>query len=249
MNDDNRPTGPNQDMPDDGSARRPTGEPAPRTPDNWPQNQSRRRFLKAALISSAAGLAAGGATYAAIESVASKPISSYTFIGQSGSPGASTGTACTTGTDPTNYKSQTEFKNNEAIFLWALFTNLPGGSYSLSVSPEIETSAAICTPTVTNPFTYLGNPVNLYNLGTTKPSWTCSPPNQSVLPSTQTNPATADTVEDLGTFSVSAGDYLLLQVHMQNGCDPAGVYTVTINLAGPVNLSPSATITIDAKKK
>ena len=279
MSDDNRPGGPNQGTPDDLSARHPTGGGptggAPRTPDEWPQNQSRRRFLKAALISSAAGLAAGGATYAAIESVASTaPISSYTFIGNSGSPNAQSGSACTTNTgsepdaddagkgksDAADYDPQTSFNQDEAIFVWAQFRNLPAGIYSFTATCTTKGGSGT-TPLGTincgagQPFKYNGSGSSavLYNLGKTNPTWpTCSPPTPGDLP---TQVTAADTVPDLGSYHVTeAGDDLELRIHIKydkynhnsnpGGCTTTGDFTVTVNLVGPVNLSPTATFTI-----
>lgn len=256
MSDQNRPTGPNQGMPDDWSEARPTGgnpTGAPRVPNEWPQNTSRRRFLKAALIASAAGVAAGGATYAAIESVASVPSSTYKFIGQSGSPGAQTASACTTGTGVDNdgdaddngtdndndlaYIPQTTFGKTEGIFLWAQFDNLPIASYHLTATVNGNAIGGGCTGG--QPFSYVGSgsAAVLYNLGTTNPTWpTCSPPTSGNLP---TAAKQADSVPDLGSYSVTtAGSDLEIRIHIKNACSSGGTYTVSVNLFQGTSTTP-----------
>lgn len=256
MSYDNRPPGPNQGMPEDLSAGQPAGgDPtgsAPRVPNDWPRSTSRRRFLKAALISSAAGLAAGGATYAAIESVASVPSSTYKFIGQSGSPGAQTASACTTGTGVDNdgdsddhgtdndndlaYIAQTTFGKTEGIFLWAQFDNLPAASYSFTATVNGNPIGGGCTGG--QPFSYVGtgSAAVLYNLGKTNPAWTCSPPTSGNLP---TSVKQASSVPGLGSYSVTtAGDDLELRIHIKNACSSGGTYTVKVNLFQGTNTTP-----------
>jgi hypothetical protein len=233
MSDQNRPQQPDPGTPGWSN----TGAPTPNQgeqqfPRDWPENSSRRKFLKTLLVGSAAAAAGGAATYVAIERVGSAPLSNYKFIGATNSSGASGASACTTGTDPKDYKPQTEYKNSESIFLWGLFTNLPAGSYTMSIDPTIEAkSGAICT---TNPFEYNDKSsskenAQLYDLEPSAVSWTCSPPKQASLP---TRTRGGGSLEDVFStpITVAAGDDLQIQIHMKNGCDAGGTYQVTISL-------------------
>lgn len=210
-------------------------------------NASRRRFLKAALVGSAATVAVGAAAVVGLERAGAAPgLAHFPILGNSGSPGGSTGSACTTGTDPTNYVPQSSFGHKEGIFLWGLFTNLPAGSYSVSVSPAIQAEGSGCVSSST-PFDYVGagSAVRIYDLSASSVTWDCSPKTQSQLntPKFQSSSLSGNSV------TVSAGDDLQVQLHMKNGgCAVPYTITETINLYQGTNTTPfltaSATITV-----
>ncbi|MEO7002062.1 MAG: twin-arginine translocation signal domain-containing protein [Ktedonobacterales bacterium] len=227
-----------------------------------PENASRRKFLKAALIGTAATAAVGAATVVGLEHAGAVPhlgitkLARYPFVGNTTSPGGSTGTACTSGTDPQNYVDQSTFNNKESIFLWALFTKLPAGSYTMFVSPTIENKGgAICSPSpASNPFEYQGSTssssnVQVYNLSASAVTWTCHPSKKTDLGTVTRNGASMAAAFST-PVTVAAGHDLQLQVHMHNGCSGARVVSVTISLFQSPSATPflqaSTSITINA---
>jgi len=223
---------------------------------NRPEHASRRTFLKAAIVGSAATVAVGAAGVVGLERAGAAPVpfARFPFLGNTNSPGGSTGSACTTGTNPNDYVEQSTFNNKESIFLWALFANLPAGSYHMTVSPTIEPKGgAICSPSpASHPFEYQGSSsatsnARIYDLSASSVSWTCSPKKQSQLPNTATQSGGS---LPTSSVTVSAGDDLQLQIHMKNGCSGARTVTMTVSLFQGSNTTPflsaTTTITINA---
>jgi hypothetical protein len=221
---------------------------------------NRRRFLKSLLIGSAVATTGGALTVVALEQVAASPLSTFKFLGAANSPGSSTASACTTGTNPSNYVEQSTFNHSESIYLWGLFTNLPAGKYTLSVDPTIQAQGhAVCTPSpAPNPLEYNGGSssssnARLYDMSASSVSWDCSPPKQSSLPNATRQGGSLESIISVSTpISVATGDDLQLQIHMKNGCSGGRTIVVTITLFQVANNTPvqflqaHTTITITA---
>lgn len=239
----------------------PGGE-AQRPPAGWEamthDQTNRRKFLKTLLVSSAVATAGGAATVVAIERVRADPFPSFGFLGATNSPGSSKASACTTSTNKNNYAEQSTFNNSESIYLWGLFTNLPGGKYTISIDPTIKAKGnAVCSPTpAPNPLEYNGgdssaSDARLYDMSSV--SWDCSPSKQSDLPAATRQGGSLESIFS-SPVSVAAGDDLQLQIHMHNQCSGARTITVTISLFQVVNgtaqtpafLQAHAKITINA---
>lgn len=240
------------------------GEKAQLPPGGWqavthdPTN--RRKFLKTLLVGSAVATAGGAATVVAIERVRADPFPSFGFLGATNSPGSSKASACTTGTNKNDYAEQSTFNNSESIFLWGLFTNLPGGKYTISIDPTIKAkNGAVCSPTPgPNPLEYNGgddskSDARLYDMTASAVSWDCSPAKQSDLPDPTRKGGSLESIFAT-PISVAAGDDLQLQIHMHNACSGARTIVVTISLFQVVNgttqtpafLQAHTTITINA---
>lgn len=218
-----------------------------------PENAGRRRFLKAALVSSTATLAVGAAGVVGVERANAAPaFARIPILCGNTSPGGSTGTACITTTNSSDYVEQPDCNNRESLFLWALFTNLPAGSYHMTVSPTIEPKGnAICSPlSASHPFEYNGSSsdtsnARVYALNPGKVKWECSPRSQSQLGT----PVQQGGELGSALVTVTTGQAVQLQIHMQNGCSGARTDHVTVKLFQGNHTTPFLTASTSIRIK
>jgi hypothetical protein len=185
-------------------------------------DRSRRAFLKAAVVGSAAVAAVGGASAAGLALTHKVPQLPLRFAGAAEvvSPNAPCA-VCTTGTiEP--FQDQDSFNNNESMFLWVRFINVPAGSYTIDVTPPIQPQNAACVPSAPLEYQSAHNSVDSWVLPAG--GFACHPAHLSELP--------AATQSDSLPVSVSpaATSDLMVRVHLQNGCTTASDVTIHASL-------------------
>jgi hypothetical protein len=222
-------------MSDDNSSLRNTSdEGALPTPE---EGQSRRTVLKAAVIGSAAVAAVAGAGTAGLALAGKNPLNRIFTVTQF-SPGDPCA-ICTTGTNPSHFEDETSFNGQQSIFLWIRFLDVPGGTYTIDVSPTIQPSTASSCSTST-PFQYQST----HNAVT---QWVLDPGNMACHPEALDDlPSGTHTDALPASFNFTGTKDLLVQVHIQNCASATQTYTVTGSLKqdGSVIMSCSNEITI-----
>jgi hypothetical protein len=198
-------------------------------PDRWPQTtppegQSRRDLLKAAVVGSAAVAAAAGAGSAALALTGQRslnPLNQIEWIlpGSPGDPCA----VCTTDTNENNFSTKNTFNGSESMFLWLRFLNVPGGTYTVDVSPIIQPKSANSCPTST-PFKYQSANAAVRRWVLPHKNYDCHPRSMSEVPG-GTN---SDSLPVSFTFTGTST--LLVQVHLDYCAATNQTYTVTTYL-------------------
>lgn len=182
--------------------------------------QSRRAFLKAAVVGSAAVAAVGGASAAGLALTHKAPLNTLRFAGvvtlvSPNDPCA----VCTTGTNPDNFVDQDTFNNSESIFLWIRFIGVTAGSYTIDVTPTIQSSGSACVSSAPLQYQSPKNSVSSWILD--NGARACHPAKLSDLPSaTQTDALPA-------SFTIASTKDLMVAVHLQNACATASDVTIT----------------------
>ncbi len=180
---------------------------------------SRRSFLKAAVIGSAAAVAVSGAGAATL-TLTGHHTGLTRFVVLASVSGI-TAHACTTNTDSSPQDKSTF--GSESLYFWALFKNVPAGTYSLDVSPPITTTSLLG-------YQDPGNSVFMYEYAGGSTTYDCHP---STLP-TSGNVLPAQSVLPIEGFTLSADTDLLLEVHLQankvQNTYQTGTVTLTANL-------------------
>jgi hypothetical protein len=195
------------------------------TPDQWPQStppegQSRRDLLKAAVVGSAAVAAAAGAGSAALALTGQRslnPLNQIEWIlpGSPGDPCA----VCTTNTSANNFSNKDTFNGSESMFLWLRFLNVPGGTYTVDVSPTIQSSSANSCSTAT-PFQYQNDKA--------VKQWILSPQNFACHPHAMSELSSVQPTGSLpASFSFTGTHCLLVQVHLKYCASGNHTFTVT----------------------
>ncbi len=207
-------------------------------------SQSRRKFLKAAVVGSAAVAAVGGTSAAGLALAQKNPLRTLRFMGvaQLVSPNDPCA-VCTTGTNPLDFVDQDTFNFSESIFLWVRFINVPAGNYTIDVTPTIQPQNAACVPATPLQYNSAKNAVTSWVLPAG--GLACHPAKLSDLPGgTQTNALPA-------SFTISVVKDLMVSVHLQNGCDAGGTVTITAYLksGSTTVMHCDHTITINPKPK
>ncbi len=209
---------------------------------------SRRNFLKAAVVGSAAAVAAGGVGAATL-TLTGHHTGLKRIVGLDGLVSGVTGNACTTNTqDPLGDK--TSFNQQESIYFWFKVNNVPAGTYTFDVAPPIDL-ASVKKYTSGGPLLQYqsgSNDVNVYQYTPSDATFECEPPSLASL-QTLTPLGTQDTLPII--VITTATKDLLLQVHLQGEKDnPGGSVTLTGTLyqgtgtGGAVEKSANATFTI-----
>lgn len=207
---------------------------------------SRRNFLKAAVVGSAAAVAVSGAGAAALTLTGHHTgLKKYVpFIGDATLSGV-TGDGCTTTSDDLS-KETTTF-GTDSIYFWAKFNNLPAGQYTIGVTPTIDPHNTTWTAGHSGICFQSGsNSANVYALDASAATYSCHP---SSLPNPGDTPYSQNTLPI--TFSVTDGQDALLQLHLSPEKNFTGTITITatlytgsaVNAANEVD-HVSATITI-----
>jgi len=213
-----------------------------------PAGPSRRSFLKAAVVGSAAVVAASGAGAATLALTGHHTgLKKYVpFIGGATLSGV-TSDACTTGTSdqPDGIKDdQTTFNKQESIYFWAAFHNVPAGTYVIDVSPPITASTLVVYQSSTQ-----SPAVKLYEYAAGTMPFTCHPSSLSDLPKTS---ATANSVAI--SFTLTSDSDVLLQIHLQGNNQTkttqtlvltATLYNGTESIANKVDSATAPQITIN----
>lgn len=207
---------------------------------------SRRNFLKAAVVGSAAAVAAGGVGAATL-TLTGHHTGLKRIVGLDGLVSGVTSDACTTNTsDP--LADQKSFNKQESLYFWFKVNNVPAGTYTFNVTPTID---AANKPAYTSGGSLLqyqsgSNDVHVYQYTPGDANFTCNPPSLAGLP---TALKTQDTLTI--TVTTSATKDLLLQVHLQGEKDnPGGSVTLTGKLyqgtgtGGAVEATASTTFSI-----
>ena len=190
-----------------------------------PTGTSRRTFLKAAVVGSAAAVAVGGAGAAAL-TLAGRPASMRPFapfVGGVASLSGVTGDACTTNSAD---GAQSTF-GSDSIYFWAKFNTLPAGQYTIGVTPKIDPNNTPWTAGLSGlDFNSKSNCANVYVLDAKDGNFTCNP---SSLPDPGSTQYSGNTVPI--TFTVTDGQDALLQLHIKAESGfPGGVITITATL-------------------
>src|SRR5260221_5020335 len=185
--------------------------------------RSRRAFLKAAVVGSAAVAAVGGASAAGLALAHKVPQLPLRFAGAAEVVSPNEPCAvCTTGTNPDNFVDQDTFNNNESMFLWVRFINIPAGSYTIDVTPTIQSQNSACVPATPLQYQSPHNSVTSWVLPAG--GLACHPAKLSDLPggtSSDSLPA---------SFSTAQIQDLMVAVHLQNGCTTASDVTIHASL-------------------
>jgi hypothetical protein len=233
----------------------PTGssdDTAPNLPALPSEGQSRRNFLRAAVISSAAVVAAGGVAAATLASTGNSPSTLIRFVGSTVSP-TDPCDVCGSATQDVNgslpakgFTGNPNFGNSESMYIWVKFTGVPTGSYSFNVTPTIQPKmTGNCTG---QPYSFQSgsSDVKVYQFANGPLS--CVPSSLASLPSASFTSSTLPI-----SLSVSSGPVdLLFQLHLGNDCTSGGTTTVTgtlTNTGTDTSVHCSNDITVDAKKK
>ena len=209
-----------------------------------PAGTSRRNFLKAAVVGSAAAVAASGVGAATLTLTGHHTgLKKYVpFIGGTGLSGV-TGDACTTNTGGT-IVDQSSYNKQESIYFWVAFHNVPAGDHVIDVSPTIGGPSTIVD--YQNP----SSSVKLYEYGAGAMPFTCHPSSLTSLPAPT---MTTDTVPI--SFHLSNPADVLLQIHLQgNGTNTSNVIvalTATLykGTESPANVTDSETATFTITTK
>lgn len=207
---------------------------------------SRRNFLKAAVVGSAAAVAAGGVGAATL-TLTGHHTGLKRFVGLNDLVSGVTSASCTTNTsDPLH--DQTSFNKQESLYFWFKVNNVPAGTYTFGVSPTIDPANKPAYTSGGSLVQYQSgsNDVNVYQYTPSDANFTCNPPSLSGLPSALKTQNTLTI-----TVTTSATKDLLLQVHLQGEKDnPGGSVTLTGTLyqgtgtGGAHEATASATFTI-----
>lgn len=198
-----------------------------------PAGSSRRSFLKAAVVGSAAAVAASGVGAAALTLTGHHTgLKKYVpFIGATLT--GVTGDGCTTNTSGT-IVDQTSYNHQESIFFWAQFKNVPSGDYVIDVAPTLSATTGDVTYQNAN-----GNNVDLYEGSF---SFACHP-------SSLTLTATASQSALPISFHLNSTTDVLIQVHLQGNnqshTTDANV-TLTATLYSPTESSANVVDTASA---
>lgn len=213
---------------------------------------SRRNFLKAAVVGSAAAVAVSGAGAAALTLTGHHTgLKKYVpFIGDATLSGV-TGDGCTTDTGDSP-SDKTAF-GPDSIYFWAKFNNLPAGQYTIGITIDngVGTNLSVDAFHATYGagmsgvgFQSNAQSVNVYALDQKDATFTCHP---STLPD-HGNAATSQNSLPV-VFSVADGQDALLQLHLSpDSGDPALTIHMTASLytgnaVNSANLVDSVTAT------
>jgi hypothetical protein len=197
------------------------------------QGQSRRDLLKAAVVGSAAVAAAAGAGSAALALTGNKslnPLNQIQWI-LPGSP-VSLCAVCTTDTNENSFSNKDTF-GGESMYLWLRFLNVPGGNYTVDVSPEIQPSTANNCSTDT-PFRY-------QNSQSVK-QWILPPQNFACHPHAMSELSNVQPTGSLpASFTFTSTHCLLVRVHLQYCASGNHTFMVTGSLNQGDNVIQSCT--------
>lgn len=184
------------------------------------EGQSRRAFLKAAVVGSAAVAAVGSAAAGGLALAHKAPPLTFRFGTSAATISPNDPCAvCTTGTDPTAYADQDTFNNQESLFIWVRFINVPAGSYTLDVTPTIQPSTASCG--TATPLTYQSKKSAVT-------SWVLPAGGLACHPAALTDLPTGTSSDSLPvSFTITSTKDLLVQVHAQNNCTGSRDITIT----------------------
>lgn len=171
------------------------------TPFNESQNEqhaegsSRRTFLKAAVVGSAAAVAVSGVGAATL-TLTGHHTGLKKYLALTDSLSGVTGKACTTDSSD---NEQTSF--HDSIYFWAKFNAVPAGTYTIDVSPTIPDGKV--------DYQSSGNNVFIYNYPGGDSSFDCNPPS---LPDSTTALVKQKTLTV--TFTTPSDGDVLLQLHL-----------------------------------
>lgn len=200
---------------------------------------SRRSFLKAAVIGSAAAVAVSGAGAATL-TLTGHHTGLTRFVALTNEASGLTGHACTTdtgtgeeGTLAEKGSQDNPFQTQESIYFWFKVNNVPVGTYTFDFSPP---AAAFDTADYTSGTLVMyndssTNDVNVYEYAAGSTNFDCSPPSLSSLSSSSVTPSGSSGSAPI-TFDVknSAKD-VLLQVHLKGRKkNPGGSVALTATL-------------------
>lgn len=221
---------------------------------------SRRSFLKAAVIGSAAAVAVSGAGAATL-TLTGHHTGLKRFVTLTNEASGLTGHACTTDTGTgdagtlAEKGSQTNpFQNQESIYFWFKVNNVPVGTYTFDFSPP---AAAFSQSDYTSGTLVMyndgsANDVNAYEYAAGTANFDCSPPSLTSLSSDATLSGSAGSAPLTFDVKNSAKD-VLIQVHLKGiKNNPGGSVTLTATLyqgsddTGPVEATASDTFYIHA---
>lgn len=178
------------------------------------EGSSRRSFLKAAVVGSAAAVAVTGVGAATL-TLTGRHTGLTRFVVLGDTISGITADACTT-------DSSDAVKNSfhDSIYFWAKFNHVPAGQYTMDISPSLP------TPTVDPVVDYQGggNNVFIYSYPGGDSSFTCNP---STLPDTNNAINTQMNILPTTFKTLSDGD-VLLELHLKPGA--TGTVTLTAEL-------------------
>lgn len=174
------------------------------------EGSSRRSFLKAAVVGSAAAVAVTGVGAATL-TLTGRHTGLTRFVVLSDTISGITADGCTTDSSD----SEKDTFGSDSIYLWAKFNHVPQGEYTIQVSPKL--------PTTQVKYQDKGNDVMIHVYPGGDSSFKCNP---STLPtsffaSKKTLPITFTTTSD--------GD-VLLELHLKPVKDATGSVTLTVEL-------------------
>lgn len=188
-----------------------------------PAGPSRRSFLKAAVVGSAAVVAASGAGAATLALTGHHTgLKKYVpFIGDATLSGV-TSDACTTDSSDS---PQSDF-GSDSIYFWAKFNDLPAGPYTIGVTPTIDPQGTNWSSGLSGlAFNSASNCANVYVLDASKATYTCNPPS---LPNPGDTPYSQNTLPI--NFSAADGQDALFQLHIKAEKGFTGTVTITATL-------------------
>lgn len=184
---------------------------------------SRRTFLKAAVVGSAAAVAVSGAGVATLKMTGHHTgLTKFLVLGDTIS--GITESACTTKSNDTK-STPPDTYNSETIFFWFKFNAVPKGTYYFDVSPEPGSSGA---PVYLSSSGASAVQVVAYANGA---SFTCNPPSnptsgfvaqQSTLPVSFTTTSDGDVLLWLHTKGNTTGTNLQVTATLYQGTPPSG---------------------------
>lgn len=181
------------------------------------EGSSRRSFLKAAVVGSAAAVAVTGVGAATL-TLTGRHTGLTRFVVLTDTISGVTADACTT-----DSSDSVKDSFHDSIYFWAKFNHVPKGTYTIDVTPALPTSLV--------DYQGSGNNVFIYNYPGGDSSFTCNPktlPNtddalkkKHYLPVTFTTPSDGDVLLELHLFPAGTGS-VTLTAHLYEGTTTSG---------------------------